>query len=477
MARRRRQAFVWIPRVQSTAYSIEIDGVDVTDDATLGSQWTWGIFGFECLCTIKLIDADGKYAETYVGGETIELKLDFSSGTTSIWKGTLKKPKRRFGTSIELTAVGSHYQSDLLDITVTEEYLKTKTADAILKDLVDNYLTGYTYTNVLTCTTVPTIRWDNKPLWDCIVDLCELAGFDCYLDSDKDFHFFERESIENTTDAIVWNDNMLSILSFGNNVIEIKNRIIVYGEDDNGLPIIYRTDDATSQVTYGIKEKVIKDTSIKTYEQAKNVGDTELELQKSIASQGEIDSLILPDIRPGDMIWISNPVQRINGQFRIVKFTHYLPEEITKVIIAKENTLPQLFKERKKAELGLQKIINPFKMTNSYNFPFDNTDNIDDPLSSGVTVLESNLKISTGAIGTMISNLRTATEDITAVHLKVIGDTLAGTQYFISTDNGDTYTEVNLETKTFVTAGTQLRVKVILNSTSTRLDSLAVLYT
>lgn len=475
MPRRKTPGFIWIPREKNTKYSIEIDGVDVTTEV-INSEWTRSIIGLECPCKLTLIDTEGKYAELYTGGEVIELFLDFGDGTTSQWKGKLDQPKRKFGDAYFMELVGSHFQSDLLDITVTESYDGSKTADTVYKELVDTYLTGHTYTNVTSSSTLITIKWDNKPLWDCISDLCGLAGYDAYLDSDKDHHFFEQESIKNTVEALVWNDNMLEIIEFGNDTVDVKNRIIVYGEDDTGLPVIYQTDDTTSQSTYGIKEQVIKDTSIKTYDEAKSIGDTELASQKDTANKGEILSIILPDIYPGDMIWITNPVQQINDQFRIVKYTHKLPIEQTTVIIAREKTIPQLFKDRKKSELQLQKITNPNKMTNSYNFPFNDYNYIDTTLSSSITIASGNLKVSTGSVGTMISEKRDTSTAVTYVHLSVIGDALSGTTYEISTDDGDTYETVELETLTAVTEGSALRVKVTLNSASTLIDSLGVYY-
>jgi len=476
VARRVRRGFIWIPRPKDTVYTIEIDGVDVTNDAAVGSEWTRSIIGLESPCKITLIDSNGKYADSYVGGEIVELKLDFGAGTTSQWKGKLERPKKKFGNAYTLELIGSHYQSDLLDITVTEEYTGIITADAIYKDLIDTYLTGHTYTNVAASTTKPIIKWDNKPLWDCLLDLCDLSTFDAYLDSDLDHHFFARESVINTKDAIIWNDTLLEIENLGTDTVDVKNRIIVYGEDDAGLPIIYQTDDTTSQSTHGIKERIIKDTSINTYEQAKTLGDVELAGQKDTVTKGEVRSIILPDLSPGNMIWISNPVQKVHGQFRIVKYVHTLPIEQTKVIISKEKTIPQIFKDRRKAELQLQTITNPNKMTNSYNFPFDNLSNIDTTISSGIEVEDGNLKISSGSVGIMVSTLRTTTSDMTYVHLKVVGEALSTVEYYISTDNGDTYKKVNLETKTSVTSNHLLRVKVILKSTSTRIDSLAVLY-
>ena len=456
----------------STQYAIVIGAA--SGNASNKLKWSWkNLDGYAGGGIVPSSDSGSSWGATSNTDATF-----YVYGAISQWKGKLEAPKKKFGEAYTLELVGSHYQSDLLDLTVTESYSGSLTSDEILKDLVDTYLTGYTYTNVGECSVAPTISWDNKPLWDCIVDLCELSTFDAYLDSDKDFHFFEKESITNEIDAIVWRDNMLEIESLGTDTIDVKNRIIVYGEDDAGLPIVYRTDDLVSQAVTGrgIKEEVIKDTSIKTYQQAKERGDAELALKKSTATGGSILSIILPDINPGDMLYVTNPVQHINGTYRVVQYTHLLPIEQTKVIISKDRTIPQLFKDNKKSELRLQKITNPYKMTKSYNFTFDNLDNVDQTLSSAVTVDEGKLKISSGVQGIMISDLRSESTDITYVQLKVVGDALAGTEYYVSTDNADTWDQVNLEEETAVTAGTDLRIKIILNSTSTLIDSLAVLY-
>ncbi len=475
MARRTERAFIWVPKAKSTRYSIEIDGVDLREEIVTAS-FTKSIIGLDSPCNISLIDVDGRYADTFVGGETIELKMDFSDGTTSQWKGTLEKPKKRFGANITVEIKGSHFQSDLLDITVTGDLTGGTTADDILKSIVDDHLTGYTYTNVTASTVTPTIKWQNKPFWDCIVDLCDVTDFDCFLDEDKDFHFFARESLNNDDEAIVWNDNMLEIIHLGVDTVDVKNRIIVYGEDEAGSKVIYQTDDTASQTTFGIKENIIQDSSIRTYTQAKELGDALLANQKDTANSGKIEAIILPDLRLGEMTYIIDPIQKVHARYRVVKYTHTLPEERTTVIVGKEKTIPTVLKQIKLEQLGKENLINPFKMKNSYNFTFDDLTKIDTVLSERITVSESNLKISSGTDAVMISNKRESSTDITKVHLKVVGDALSGTIYSISTDDGVSYQTVALESEVSVTAGKNLRVKIELNSTSTLIDSFVVLY-
>src|SRR3990167_812215 len=471
------QGRIWLPRDRNVEWSIKISGVDITDDVLEG-EFTRSIIGGESLCRIQLIDADGDYAGRYIGGETVEFLCDLSSGTASYWKGTLDKPNKKFGATYILEVIGSHLQSQLLDVTVNAEYNGYMTCDAILKELIDDFAPTFTYTNVNASTVSPTIRWAHKPIWDCIVDLCNLASFDAYVDSNKDIHFFLRESIENTTESIVWNDTLVDILKFGADNIDVKNRIIVYGEDEQGLIIVYRTDDSASQTTYGVKEKIISDNSVKTYQQAKELADATLNDEKDKADYGEFHCLLLADINPGDLIWVVNPIQQIESQLRLVKYTTKVPSRETTAIISKEKTIPQLFRQRRLAELARENVINPYNMTNSFNFMFDDLTEMDSALSAGVTVSESKLRtVSGSASGTMVSISRSSTSTITQLHLKVVGDFTSGASYQISADDGATYESINVdELKTLTTTGNLLRLKVILSSANTTIDSISLMY-
>src|SRR3990167_4447289 len=406
---------IWLPRTRRYNYKVLIDSLDVTDDVITG-EFISGIVGVETICNVSLTDPNGTYADLYSGGEEVEFRCDLADASATYWKGTLERPTKKFGETFTLELVGSHFQSNLLDITVTKEYTGNKTCDAILKELVDTFLSGYTYVNVTASTISPTIRWNNKPLYDCIIDLCDLAGFDCYVDNSKDFHFFLRESIENTREGVVWNDTLLSISELGADNIDLRNRIIVYGEDEKGLPIIYRTDDAASQTKYGVKEKIVKDSSIKTYARAVEFGDTILADEKEKTQRGQFNCLLLTDINPGDMIWAVEQTQGINQTFRMIKFITRIPDLTTSVVVSKEKTIPLLFKERKLAELAGENVTNPHSMTNSYNFTFDDSSQIDSSLSTSVEVSSGNLSTSgVSTSGTMVSIKRDADFTITKV--------------------------------------------------------------
>lgn len=469
---------IWLPR-KRPEYTIEIDGVDRTS-IVIGTEFIRGIIGIECPCKLTILDPNGDFADLYTGGETIELKMTREGAERSEWKGTLERPVVKFGQTYLLELMGSHFQSDLLDITVNAEFDGTKTADTILKEIIADFVTGFTTNNVAASTVKPIIKWDSKPLHDCIFDLCTLSKFDAFIDSDKDVHFFARESNENNKESIVFNQTLIEILEFGADDLDIRNRVVINGQDPAGLPIIYRTDDADSQSSSGVgrvKEKIVKDSSIRSYSQAKQFGDSFLLDEKNKTPRGAFSCFLLTDIDPGDMVWIVHPVQGIQSLNRVVKITFEPINQHTVVVISKDRTIPQIFQERKRAELASENLANPFDMTNSFNFQFDDTSEFDSSESVSIKVAESNLQTDNATTGKMISVTRSAGSAVTQVHLRVSGDFLSGTKYFVRASETSDWEQLNLEElKTLTNPGSVLRLRVDLGSASTLIGNISLLY-
>lgn len=483
MPRAKRQAFVWVPRDQTTKYVLKIDGTDYTTEALGSGQGMEfskfinpDVGGFK----FSLENTTAEFSDLFSGGETVQFFMDFVDGTTKVFEGTLEKVENVLTDSgYRLKCEGSHLTGELLDITVTKAYNGNTTITDILKDIIDDNLTGFTYSNVGTFSDTPTINWQDKPFWDCVTDLVDLAGADCYVDDDKDFHFFTAGSITNTDEAIVWNDTLIRLEGLGTDTIDIRNKVKVIGKDNSGISIFYTATDSTSESSFGVKEKIIRDENIKTYVEAKERGDAELALLKDTVNKGKATSWILPSLVPGEKLYIINPLQKIHDTYRAVGVTHRLPAEQTIVEIAKRRTLPSLFKDRFKKELALESIDNINKLDFSYNFGFDDTNDIDLTSSdSNIAVADSNLYITSGTDGTMVSKIRETDNDVTQVELRIIGEAFADAEYAISAQEPTSWQTIsNLNTLTNLTnVGKRLKLRIKINSTSTRIDSAVVLY-
>ena len=255
------EAFTWIPRTDPIAFIVKIGGVDKTQYIT-SIEWTKTLCPEIGLFKMSLININGDF--NYLdGGEVVQIYTDFADGTTKRFEGKIERPGRSFKGDYMIEARGSHISSGLLDITVTYSSTTTGISD-VLKAIIDTYLTGYTYTNISTVSIIKPINWQNKPFWDCVKDLVDLSGYDCYVDDSKDFHLFLQGSILNEDEAITYNDALRDLSELGPDLVDIKNKIIVIGDDGTGLPILYTKNDTSSQTTYGVKELPIRDTNIRT---------------------------------------------------------------------------------------------------------------------------------------------------------------------------------------------------------------------
>lgn len=147
------------------------------------------------------------------------------------------------------------------------------------------------------------------------------------------------------------------------------------------------------------------------------------------------------------------------------------------VFFNKERSIPKLFKDRIKKDLGQETIVNPNKMNFSFNFTFDNENKIDSVSSSAVELSESKLKLVSGnESGEMISITKNTTT-VNSVRILAIGEVLDGANYYINAVGTNNWQQVTLDTLTDVTEpGTKLRLRIEINNTSTRIDAIVILH-
>ena len=359
---------------------------------------------------------------------------------------------------------------------VTKEFSQAKISD-IRKSLIDTYLTGFTYTNIEENTSLIDIKFVNKPFLDCFLALDIEGDEDTYIDFNKDFHTFKRESKNNNDIAIVMNDLLIELKGLGQDSAEVRNKITVYG-DAGGLPVIHTSEDSASQTSYRIKERVMTDTSITDEDTASAIGDAENFQLKNPVEEGSAECFLMAKLVPGYMTYVIFPPQDVHSRYRVVKYVNSVPNETTEVFFNQERSISKLFKDRIKKDMNQETITNPFAMKYSYNFTFDDENKIDSSASSDYILSEGKIrKDSAVESAIIISNAKTTPVSVSSVHIVAIGEVLDGATYWIQANTLVSYQQITLDTLTNITnTGTELRLKMIITSANTRLDSIAVLY-
>lgn len=478
----REKAFHWLPKSGSVYIEITVDGTSIKNYYT-AAEFSRGICPDTGSFKIKLINSNGRFSDVYTGGETVKFYIDRTDATTQRFEGKVDTVRYEMDAFQTVVLEGGHLSSELLDLTVTKEYNGNKTCDEILKDIVDTYLTGYTYTNVNSSDVSPTVKWSNKPFWDAINDLCKLAvatttsslkRFDCFVDDDLDFHFFKENSKETTTEAVVLGQTLIKLQGFGEQTTLTKNKIIVYGDDGKGLPILRISENATDQSDYWVKELVEKNTDINTEEYAESLSDALLD-NTATEKEGKASCFMLEALTPGYRIWVSEPNSKITEQIKVSKFTQKFPLKMTDVILQKKRSLATILKDQSLRTIANEEIINPYECTKSINFTFDDFSKLS-AWDSNITILDGKIYLGSGTTGTATSKVYNQSVDYTKVHLLVVGEKLDGAEFKLSTKGTtDTLKTIYPNTLNTIESGKDVMLKIYLNSADVRIDSIALL--
>jgi len=476
---------VWIPPTYSTKYKLEVirDGGDgSSDDITeliSGAEVEDGVTDSIGRFEFSLWNPNQTYLGAWEPGDLFKYYKDYDSSATTIrFSGIIEKVSYK-GNKIRVS--GRSDALKFMDLTVTQSYTNTE-CGAILKDLVSKYGSDFTSNNVGTSSTTLTVNWYQKPFWDCVEELTTASSFDAYVDANLDFNFFESGTRVNDKEGIVHTHNLLEVGDFADDSSLIKNRVIIYGAEEDGTQLLYSSNDISSQDKYGIKEEIVSDSNITNGTQAQERGDFLVAQSKNPQQISDIKGIQLATIQPGENIRISSPADNIPpGLYRTVNYKDKISLEggggfTTTVSITKEpRRISNIFKSLVENQNKLKSTtVNPYEMGFSYNDLF-NTDtgaHTDTEITNGV------LK-PTGASGNWISVAKTITGgNITEVYLVAIGETLTGASFEVSGNNGSNYETITNKGRLVLSTsvGTQLRVKVTFDNADTQIDSLMLLY-
>lgn len=469
------EIFIPIPKPRKTNPKVEIDGDDLTGrikESSFSKPVTNGIGTFKIIVS----NAGGVLKGVYSPGSIVKLYLDNTSGTTLQFWGRIDNIKDIFGDQGQILEIeGRHRSYQLTESLICHTATSTETSQ-ILKDIIDKLPTnyGFTYSNVSTTTKLMSVEWNYKPFWDCVVEICNKSGFDCYVDDDLDFHFFEKDSIVNTTDAVVEGDNLIDSKGWGINNYYEKTRVTVVGKGQGGLPIVYTA--INPNEGDDIREIFINDISSNTLSAVQDLAESKLSEITNITPNATLKSFGLETIKPGENIWILIPRQEVYGQYKVVNIIHRFGSKSggwrTDLIMEQDDeVITNTIKEINQKSDRLTSADNVNKFNYSWNFEFDD----DSGTHSLTQITDGVLKTTGGATGTWISEVKTVPDDVSVVEIRITGENTIGTVLFVSLDNGNTYHPIINKNKRIV-SGKNIRIKVELNSATTQIYSLVLLY-
>jgi len=481
------RGFVWIPP-EHPVWKVYVGNSD--DDVTDNIE--------ECSYTLTATEGapnfsitlvhNGAYTNRWSEGESAKIYVDRKNGKTLRINGTIDNVEYiQSGGTYKVKIKGRSKSAELLDIVVTKSYSETYTK-TILQDLFSSYSSDLSQTYDTstyveggdTNDTKIDINWYQKTFWDCLRDLCKSANFSLYIDAQMKVHYFPKNSKHNQNEAIVHDQNLLSSSGIAKDTSTIKNRIIVTSSVED-MPIVAKAEDLESQSKYGVKIAIISDDNITTIEQAQDRANAELQLLKNPKQTGTLEALGMPDLMPGESLMISDPINNLSGWYAVLEIENRIASDkgmTTKVTIAEiKSDIPALFKQTTSDVEDISKTDNPYDMTHSYVFTFED-DNLTE-LHTNTVIQDSKLIVDreTGYVpGKWTSKPKVVDFNITSVQVKASGNNITDVQFEVSAD-GSTWETVPLNTlHTLSSSGKYLRLRIQINSVSTEIESACVLF-
>lgn len=150
--------------------------------------------------SLQLPDTTSDLVDAFPVGSDVQITQD---GT--LFRGWVLNPGKQLDGQIRNIEIsGADYTAKTQKVVVTESYA-SQAISAIVADLFAGYVSWATTTNVEACTNVITIKFADKFLWDAMEQLCEISGYEWYIDENLDVHFFQSATRINanvlTTDS------------------------------------------------------------------------------------------------------------------------------------------------------------------------------------------------------------------------------------------------------------------------------------
>jgi len=481
---------VYVPPTFNPIHKIIVsDGstdYDITD-LVIEGEYTDGITSTIGNFQFTIDNSAEVYTNSFKLWNELKVYLDYGTTATTLrFTGKIERPSRTdnkivlSGRSLAARTIGKNVTYNAVD----------KSRSEVLIEIIEKYFSYITTTNVTEDTELITIDYFDVPFWEVVEDICGRGSYDAYIDHSSDFHYFKGESITNPSEVVVHTHNLLETGDFSPDLQQVSNRVKVYGKENNGIPLISTADDTDLQALYDVKEMKIDDGSLVNSEQTQARADFELAQLKDPPTVGEVKSLMLPTIQPGEMIRISDPQNGLEPKpYQIQKYVQSFSNDdppMTTLTVQKERAdIPNILKSRLKFETEITSNPNPNEMdyTKVYDFStsvgtFVTTERAHiDGTDGGYYVLKTTSGNSTGSWTSPTYEL---SEDIAEVEFRVEGDKLAGTppegtKIEYSFDGGSTFQTWSSSTVT-VPSGRDLVIKVNLSSAETEVKAVAALY-
>jgi len=477
---------VWKIEIVTDTESIDITELIFNGEFSDGVTESIGDFSF------RITDPNNTITNKIEEFDTINIYLDYGNVATTLkFKGKIERKSNV--DQIWLDISGRSIAMITTGVNITYNSNGQKTRKQILIDVINKYFIGIIDTSGIEDDDITLdVNYSEIPFWDFIQELCEGSGRDAYIGTNFVFNYFEINSRQNSTEAIVENINLVETQDYAKDTQEIVTQVRTYGRSNNGVPIISSSISDTTNTKGIIKERKIDNSNLLTPKQCKEFSVLTAESNKDAPTLGKISSLMTPTILPGESLFITNPTNNIPpAYYKISSYRHIFSNEDspkTEFTIAKPRLDTALiFRKIFQSQSYSSDNINPSDMDDTilydYNSNYGKKLFNDGTYSNTITDVDNStgiggLKVLTGETGTWTSKEINVGGILTGVSLRHSSSNIEGTKFFISLNSGVSFKEIISTADNIVFDGTQdsIILRVDIKSSKTIIEAIGLYY-
>lgn len=177
---------------------IDIGGIDIKDAESISLILNQNENNTTSNFTVVINNFAGKNKGLFNINDEVNIYADtISPSTTKLFNGIVDDIKYRGKDQREtITILGREYGSILMDVIASPRIFKDTEVSEIVSALISQNIPSITTNNLdTTSTTIDKITFANISVYDALRQLAEISGFYFYVDTDKDLHFNQKESI------------------------------------------------------------------------------------------------------------------------------------------------------------------------------------------------------------------------------------------------------------------------------------------
>jgi len=257
----------------------------------------------------RFYDPDGEVSGSVEAGDVVEAYAD----GVKVFKGVVEnistvKRARRVYTELE----ASDLTVKLLFRLARKSYVDASVS-SVVDDLVATYYPEFTR-DIDPVEQMVSIKFIYKPVFECVKQLADLVGYTFWVDKDGVFHFKPQRT---GSELGTWTPDEITEFEKVEVTEHIKNVLHVYGAESGGQTVVVSVRDEQSIGRYGIREGFVKDESLETVDQARELGKSLLaDLAYEKNSLRAVLSWKNVDIEPGDIVALTEP--SVQGSYEVV---------------------------------------------------------------------------------------------------------------------------------------------------------------